>query len=148
MPRLGMNAKLYRCATNLDGTNTPQAATWLEQSNVRDLTANLETGEADVTTRANNGWRATVATLKDGSLEFEMVWEPGDAGFDAIKTAWENSTFIALMALDGDSATSGNQGIASNFSVTNFTRSEPLEEAIIVSVTLKPVSFTQWYEVA
>jgi hypothetical protein len=29
--------------------------------------------EAIVTTRGNAGWRATSATLKDGSIEFEMV---------------------------------------------------------------------------
>jgi hypothetical protein len=40
-------------------------------------------GEADVTTRGNAGWRATVATLKDGSIEFEMVWDTGDADFGA-----------------------------------------------------------------
>lgn len=34
---------------------------------------NLEKGEADVTTRANNGWRATKGTLKEGSIEFEMA---------------------------------------------------------------------------
>ena len=54
---------------------------------MRDLTLNLETGEADITTRANNGWRATLATLKDGSIEFEMLWETRDAGFNALKTA-------------------------------------------------------------
>jgi hypothetical protein len=36
-------------------------------TNVRDVTLNLETGEADVTTRANSGWKQTFATLKDGS---------------------------------------------------------------------------------
>jgi len=65
--RLGLDAKLYR------NTGTYDTPTWVEMTNVKDLTLNLESGEADVTTRANNGWRATVATLKDGSIEFEMV---------------------------------------------------------------------------
>ena len=50
--------------------------------------------------------------------------------------------------MDGDITTSGNQGLAGNFTVTNFSRSEPLEEAVTVSVTLKPSSYTTWYEVA
>lgn len=45
------------------------------------MTLSLETGEADVTTRANSGWRATVGTLKEASVEFEMVWDTADAGF-------------------------------------------------------------------
>jgi len=70
--KLGMNCKFYYSTTLLDETNTPSTVAWNEIENVRDLTLNLETGEADITTRANNGWRATAATLKDGSIEFEM----------------------------------------------------------------------------
>lgn len=147
--KLGMNCKFYFSDTLLDGDlNTPSTVTWNEISNVRDLTLNLETGEADVTTRANNGWRATAATLKDGSIEFEMLWESGDAGFDALKNAWANGTEIALAAMDGAVDTSGNEGLAGNFSVTNFSRNEPLEEGVTVSVTVKPSSHTEWYEVA
>lgn len=146
--KLGKDCKAYRCATLLDGTNTPAAATWIEQTNVRDVTQNLETGEADITTRANNGWRATAATLKDGSIDFEMVWDPADAGFTAMQTAWATSAEIAMCFLDGASGTAGSQGLASNFTVTNFTRSEPLEEAVTVSVTLKPSSYTAWYTAA
>jgi len=143
---LGMDCKLYFDPAPLAGA--PSTGTWTELTNAKDVTVNLETGEADITTRANSGWRATAATLKDGSIEFEMVWRPGDAGFDAIQTAWANSAEIALAAMDGDITTSGNQGLAGNFTVTNFSRSEPLEEAVTVSITLKPSSYTTWYEVA
>ena len=54
--KLGMEAKLYR------NTGTYALPTWVELTNVKDLTLNLEAGEADVTTRGNAGWRATVAT--------------------------------------------------------------------------------------
>jgi hypothetical protein len=70
--KLGLDAKLYR------NTGTYAAPVWNEIKNVKDVTLNLEAGEADVTTRGNNGWRATVATLKDGSIEFEMVWDSAD----------------------------------------------------------------------
>ena len=29
-------------------------------------------------TRANSGWRATAPTLKECTIEFELVWKPGD----------------------------------------------------------------------
>lgn len=50
--------------------------------------------------------------------------------------------------MDGDIQASGNEGLAGNFSVTNFSRNEPLEEGVTVSVTVKPSSQTEWYEVA
>jgi hypothetical protein len=70
---LGKDAKLYHGAAG----STPST----EMSNVRDVTLTLEAGEADVTTRANSGWRATAPTLRECTCEFEMVWDPADAGF-------------------------------------------------------------------
>ena len=81
--KLGMQAKLY---VKVGGVAA--VGPWSELGNVKDVTLSLETGEADVTTRANAGWRATVGTLKEGSVEFEMVWNTGDAGFTAIKNAF------------------------------------------------------------
>jgi hypothetical protein len=142
--RLGLDAKLYR--------NTADYASpvWVELGNAKDVTLNLEKGEADVTTRANQGWRATVGTLKDGSIEFEMVWDTGDPGFSAIKDAYFNDTPIEMAAMDGDIAASGSQGLRASFSVINFTRNEPLEEALNVSVSLKPTyaeHAPEWMEV-
>lgn len=131
MPILGMNAVMKY------GTAGTRAATTL--SNVRNVTLNLETGESDVTTRANGGWRATVSTLKDASVEFEMVWEPTDAGFSAIKNAFFGNTAIALHVLS--SAT--GEGLDADFMITSFTREEALEEAIMVSVTAKPTLSTR-----
>lgn len=130
--KLGMEAKIYR------NTGTHGTPTWTILSNVKDVTLNLEKGEADVTTRANNGWKATVGTLKDGSIEFEMVWDPADAGFTAIQTAYFAGTSIELLALDGAYDATGSQGLRATMAITNFTRSEPLEEAITVKVTAKP----------
>ena len=87
--KLGMDAVLkYGTA----GTTANTALT-----SVRNVTLNLEKGEADVTTRGNGGWKATVATLKDASVEFEMVWDTADAGFTAIKNSYFNNTAISLL---------------------------------------------------
>jgi hypothetical protein len=126
--KLGMEAVLkYKVGGQTGG------GAWTALGNTRDVTLNLEAGEADVTTRANAGWRATVGTLKEASVEFEMVWDTADAGFTAIKNAFFNNAVIGLQVLDG---TSG-QGLQADFSITNFSRSEALEEAITVSVTAK-----------
>ena len=130
--KLGLEAKLFRNAGSYDIPD------WKEITNVKDLTLNLEAGEADATTRGNNGWRATLATLKDGSIEFEMIWDTADAEFTAIKDAFFNKTPVELAVLDGDVATTGSQGLRAAMAITNFSRNEPLEEAISVSVTAKP----------
>lgn len=125
--KLGMEAKIYYKAGGQGG------GAWTELTNVRDVTLSLETGEADVTTRANSGWRATVATLKDASVEFEMVWDTADAGFTAIKNAYLTNAPIGFQVRDG----ANGQGLQADFMITQFSRSEPLEEAISVSVTAK-----------
>jgi hypothetical protein len=132
-----MEAKIYHGAAGSTATS--------ELTNVKDVTLNLETGEADVTTRGNQGWRATVGTLKEGSVEFEMVWDSDDTGFTAIKNAYFNNTPIALAILDHENG----EGLDADFSITNFSRNEPLEEAITVSVTAKPTYSTRapaWVE--
>ncbi len=145
---LGMNAKMYYGDALIAGTGEAavEAVNWTEQTNVKDASINLETGTADITTRANSGWRATAATLKDGSMEFEMVYDTSDAGFAAIQAAFMASTEISLMHLDGDESTTGSEGLASNFTISNFSITANLEEAMTVSVTAKPSSYTQWYE--
>ena len=130
--KLGLDAKLYRNTGNYASPN------WNEMKNVKDLTLSVEAGEADATTRGNAGWKATLATLKDGSIEFEMVWDTADAGFTAIRTAFFGNTSIEFAVLDGDKATTGTQGLRAAMAITKFSRNEPLEEAITVSVTAKP----------
>ncbi len=126
--KLGMDAVLNYKIGGVGG-----GGSWTELSNIKDVTLSLETGEADITTRANSGWRATVGTLKEASVEFEMVWDTADAGFTAIKDAFFNNTEIGLQVLDGASGS----GLEADFSITNFSRSEQLEEALTVSVTAK-----------
>ncbi len=130
--RLGMDAKLYR------NTGDYASPVWVEVSNVKDVTLNLEKGEADVTTRANAGWRATVGTLKDASIEFQMVWDTVDAGFDAIRQAFFNNTPLEFAVMDGDITDPDSEGLRATFDIFNFTRNEALEEAILVDVSIKP----------
>jgi hypothetical protein len=147
---LGMNAKIYYGDAEI-GTPVDDAAVlavnWTVMGNARDVTLDLSTAEADITARDNDGWRATVATLKEGSVEFEMRWDPTNAGFTAIKTAYFTNVLISLLVLDGADDVAGNQGLAANFSITDFSRTEPLEDAIGVSVTAKPTSAQYWYTV-
>ena len=131
---LGKDGKLYHGPAGATAT--------LEMANVRDVTLTMEAGTADVTTRANFGWRATAPTLRECTCEFEMVWLPSDAGFSAVKNAFLSSALIAMKILDKV----GGQGPDGDFAITSFSRKEALEEAIIVSVTAKLSLFRAWVE--
>ncbi len=119
---LGMNAKAYQ------GAAGAALAALSEMANVKDVSLNLEAGEADVTTRANNGWRANAATLRECAAEFEMLWKPGDLIFQAVKKAYLTSGTIRMAfltgAIDGEDA----EGPVGDFSIPKFSRNEPLEE--------------------
>lgn len=130
--RLGLDAKLYL------NTGTPGSFLWQLATSVRDLTLNLEAGEADVTTRGNAGWRAAVGTLKDASIEFEMVWDTEDFHFTVLKNAFFSGEPIELLVMDGDAGDASSQGLQAICQIVSFARSESLEEAITVSVTAKP----------
>lgn len=139
----GLDCKFYRNAAG------PDSPSWAEVENIRDLDLSLESGEADVTTRGNNGWEAVVATLKKGSLEFEMVWDTGDPDFAAFLAAWLAKSSIECLALDGPVGSPGHTGLRSFFKVLKCSRSEKLQEAVIASVTIKPTYHathpTGWY---
>ena len=127
---LGLDAKLLR------GTAGATGAT--EVKNVKDLTLNLESGEADVTTRATKGWKASVATLKEASLDFGILYDNEGADFQAVSSAYFKNKPLALFVSDG----AGN-GLDADFSITGFSVEQPLEEALSVSVTAKPTASTR-----
>lgn len=142
---LGKNAKFYFAPALLSNGNGPGDADWTEIGNVRDLSFNIDVGEADVTARDGGGWEQIAPTLKSGTLEFEMVWRPGNAAFAAMITALIAGNEIALMALDQARTVPGAQGPASNWTLTSTRKGEELRNAQIISLTAKPSSFTDWY---
>ena len=125
--KLGLYCKLYRGAAGATA-NT-------EMKNVTNVQLSLETGEADITTRAANGWKMSVATLKEASIEFEMLYDPEDADFLAVQSAFFNNTALAIFVSDGSGG-----GLDCDCSVTGFDIDQGLEEAVKVSVTLKPTN--------
>lgn len=127
---LGLNAKLFRGDAGTQGST--------EMTNVKDVTLSLESGDADVTTRATQGWRASVATLKEGSLEFEMNYDTADADFTAIQAAFLANTPLAFFVSDGNGS-----GLDADWSITAFNIEQPLEEVMTVSVTAKPTASTR-----
>lgn len=87
-----------------------------------------------------DAWKLARPVWGWGRAVMPGLHHSSDTGFAAIKTAYFTNTPLALLILDAD------------FSVTNFSRNEPLEEAITVDVTVKPTYSTRtagpWPEAA
>jgi hypothetical protein len=142
---LGKDCKLYR------NVNTYASPSWNEIPNCKDLDLNLETSEADVTTRGNNGWEAVVAALNRGSIDFQMVYDTADVDFAAIRDAYLFKGTIEFAVLDGDHTVAGTQGLRATCMVINFGISQPLEEAVTVDVSIKPTyaaNAPSWYTIS
>ena len=132
---LGLDAKLWIAEPIADGS----AGSYSEVTNVRNVSLSLETAEADVTTRSNNGWRATTPTLKDASVEFEMIYDTDDTvGFAKVQAAFLNDTDLWVKVLDGGANDTAGDGLVAKCRVTNFSINQSLEEAVTASVSLKP----------
>jgi hypothetical protein len=133
MPKLGLNAVCYFKTTGVDG-----AGEWQPITAIKDLSLNIETGEADITTRGANGWRLKIATLAEAGIEGELLWDSADASFNALKNAFFGKRLIGILALDGPITEVGNEGLRCDASVLSFTRDESLEEALSVKFKLAP----------
>jgi hypothetical protein len=129
--KVGLSCKLYR------NTGTYAVPVWSEIDLARDVTLSLEVGEADASTRAST-WREFLQTLKEAGIEFELASDSSDTEFTAVKDAFFDNTAIEILALDGDEAVAGSQGLRMTSIVSSFSRNEPLEETVTISVTIKP----------
>lgn len=117
-----------------------------EIDNVKDLSTDFSASEADITTRGSDGWRETMAALRESTVTFQMVWEPGDDAFDAIQEAFLDNELLAFAVLDQAPGTPDNsQGLVGNFSITNFSQTQNLEEAQMVDVTIKLAEYGYWH---
>lgn len=134
MPLIGADCKLYINSGTFD---TP---VWDEVELVRDLQQQLEKGDAEVSHRGSGGWRIRIGTLKDGRLQFDIIWEPGNEEFDALQAGFNGNTLVDLAAMDGDIETPGSQGLRAEMSVLSFSRSEQLDGVVMASVNAAPGS--------
>ena len=107
-----------------------------EIKNVKDLTVNLEKAEADASTRANNGWRATVGTLKDASIEFTVLNKNGDTAFGMLQGLWSSGTPCDVGISDAGGS------LTLTCEVMNFNVNQNLEEVVSSVVALESLDST------
>lgn len=136
--KLGLNAVLHY----------KPSGSYVAITNVTDVTLTMDKAEADVTTRAGNGWKLTIDSLKDATVEWEMIWDTTDTALAAFMSAFLNNTQVQMAVMDGAYATTGSQGLVALMTVTKFERKEPLTEAMKVAIAVKPAysaTAPAWY---
>jgi hypothetical protein len=104
----------------------------VEIDNCKDLSVSMEKAEADASTRGNNGWRATVGTLKDASIEFNVLNKTGDSVFSTLQ-----GLFMSGDPCDVEISDIGGV-LPLTCEVMQFNVNQNLEDVISADVTLKP----------
>jgi len=99
---------------------------------VKDVNVEMSASEIDDTTRANQGWKSKRAGLREWSVSFDMIIHIGDAIYTTLLTAFSNGTVINGVIV----ADTAGHSITGAVFVTNFSKAEPLDDVVSVSVTL------------
>lgn len=147
---LGMNAKMYfqtntaTAFTNWPGSGAPPNLAEMEL--VQNVTLNIDLATADVTTRGGSGWRQTVATLRDATVDFDILWDQDftTAAEELAALVWAvmNNGTLNIAVLDGATTHgTGNdphRGLWAPMMVVSFPRAEELESALNCSVSMRP----------
>lgn len=151
--------------TYYDGGAAPSAAAlaaaiaspdWRLRGNVTDVTISNSLATADVTTRGGNGFRQVLGTLKEAEISFDIIWDSSEPLFAAVFQAFEKNQLLDMAFSDGIitgakddggdptnasptalTAQSGSIYYRAQFSITEFSIDQSLEEAIRASVTLQ-----------
>lgn len=133
MAKLGLDCELFY----VEGGGTAVAGTLI--TNVENLSIGLERDEADVSTRAAQGWEVVLGGLKKGTLEFNQVYETEDAdpSFAVIRDAFfatdSAENIVSFFISDGE----GN-GLDADFTILSWKVDQPLKEGVKVDITAKP----------
>lgn len=136
-PRLGIKGVIQYNATFPE-----TGGAWATLKGVEDATLVLEDEDVELNVRDMAGFKSSFKGLRDWSVEFDLLWDPLEAGFTAIRDAYLNAAAteaaacIGLRILDGIVA--GDQGVEGPYNIMKFTRGEPRGDMMVVSVVAKP----------
>lgn len=130
MPRVGIRGQSY-----LNGGNGA-VVQWIRAKIIHDLTIATSSTEVSIKNKGSN-YEKFLLGLKSAPIDFDADWEPEDPVFQLMETAHLTDTPIEFLSLDHLLTTKGARGFRGKFLVTKFERSEPLDDEMIVSVSLR-----------
>src|SRR5262245_37856757 len=126
---VGLDMKAY---FNSASYATP---TWVLIATCRDVTLDMSRGTADLSRRGST-WRRNRGTLKEGTVSMEIIYDTADAAYDKLSAAFLAGTIVDITLADGTLPTGPAEYFRSEYEVTGFSRNEPLEDAVTISVEL------------
>lgn len=109
---------------------------------VVEATRNSSVAEADASDRCGNGFRSSIQTLRELSIDITLIKKKNSdgtlaGGIDIIQDAYFSGDVVSIIMLDADKATDGADGLCFNGQVFDLTEEQPLEDVIKLNVTLK-----------
>lgn len=132
---LGLDAKAYYNHSG-DWGNPDHR----EIPSVREVTINLETSQADLTTRSSQ-WRKEVSAILSATISLTMLDDRSTA-LTRFRTAYFTRSGIEVLILDGPKSDPSSEGLRAFCTVRRFERGEPLEEGLTWDIELAPTVHT------
>ena len=136
---MGRDEKLYYQTTGTRITWSSPGATapnLSEITTVRDLTLPGERNTADTSARGDDHDTMDVGSISSSEISFNLTHRDTDLGRDALRSAFEGKTVIALAILNGSNAVAGSRGLWADFKVSKFEEPQNLNDAIGYEVTV------------
>lgn len=109
---------------------------------VKDVDLNQAMGTSDATTREDDGWENKAPGLRSWGFSTEVKWDPEDTVLQKIRQAYYSDPPTKLRVKILDEA-EGN-GPVGQMLVTDFSRSEPLEGIVTVSISMEGCGKPTW----
>lgn len=121
--KIGRMAKMYI------NTGTYETPVWLEVDMIDDVEVSLEKATNEIDIRASGNTKTTVGNRKIGlSTNYYELTGYTDAVKPELVTSWNDDAPIELLTLDQDITVVGAEGFRGAFVVTNFAKSEKVNE--------------------
>lgn len=138
----GTEFKLYYTTSALADTvnGTITGKTWTEATNVASANPTSSREDNTVTIRLNGGTEVGLGGKITNEITFTIPYDPDDAFYDALATAYDADSDVALADMDGAIGTAGSKGVVGNFKLKEFSRDEPDSGAAVVSVRARPTA--------
>ena len=126
--RIGGKSKLY-----IDAAGVGEG-TWALVNRVGDVALNSSRRTVEVNERAEDE-TAVLVSKKTRTLTLNLTRRPGNAQYEAIRTAFETGQFIGVAVMESGIDVVGTKGYQADMNVTEFNDDQAIDGAV-VPVTL------------
>jgi predicted secreted protein len=136
--KLGDAAKLYI------GASAAALSACTLYGGVKDIELTLNADEVENDFRDNAGWHSKVPGMRECAIEFTARAKTTDTNYKIIEAAYLAGTQIRMAALLGAVSTTGSDGPKGDFSIVDYSRSEPNNEIVTTKVKAVLTEYDQW----